>query len=308
MDEENTLVVQAAYTQSPLNEGNLSAVLFLDETLFYDQRCFQKSLLKSHTLASYRDVILISHFIVSHLVTGSLLCFQEGIVLGKICEIFGPITSPFYVVKWASLPSAIPSTSNLSSKNKEDGSSAKKKKNKRGSGHSKAAKKEELASINENSLEQSEENSDILEEKLIDKNENGNSDLVDPDAPDQTISAEADADATDAMVITESAVVDQHVCEDSEQELLEPKTTTSAAQAEYFSVLMSRALPGTAGEKHSLFFLVIRQTMTYSDSVWTFLCLHNYFSFLFMMEVINVATLLYVHDGGDKCCYLALCS
>ena len=28
MDEENTLVVQAAYTQSPLNEGNLSAVFF----------------------------------------------------------------------------------------------------------------------------------------------------------------------------------------------------------------------------------------------------------------------------------------
>jgi hypothetical protein len=27
MDEENTLVVQAAYTQSPLNEGNLSEVL-----------------------------------------------------------------------------------------------------------------------------------------------------------------------------------------------------------------------------------------------------------------------------------------
>ena len=30
--------------------------------------------------------------------------------------------------------------------------------------------------------------------------------------------------------------------------------------------------------------------------------------FMFMMEVINVATLLYVHDGGDKCYYLATSS
>lgn len=224
-----------------------------------------------------------------------MLCFQEGIVLGKICEIFGPITSPFYVVKWATLTSAIPSKGNLTSKNKEDGSSAKKKKNKRGSGHSKAAKKEELASINEDSLEQSGENSDILEEKIISEDENGNLDSLDPDAPNQTLLADADAHATDAMVITESAVVDQHVCEDNEQELLQPKTTTSAAQAEYFSVLMSRALPGTAGEKHSLFFSAIRQTMTYSDSVWTFPCLHNYFCFD-------------VHVGDDKCCYLARCS
>lgn len=239
-------------------------------------------------------VIIIASF---DLVTGSLLCFQEGIVLGKICEIFGPITSPFYVVKWATLPSAISSKGNLTSKNREDNSSAKKKKNKRGSGNSKAAKKEELASINENSLEQSGENSDILEEKLIHAGEKENSDSIDPDAPNQAlpVDVDADADATDAMVLVESAVVDQHICEDSEQELVQPKTTTSAAQAEYFSVLMSRALPGTAGEKSSLISSLIRPTMTYSDSVWTSPCLHNYFC-------------SYVHVGDDTCCYLAACS
>ena len=57
MDEENTLVVQASYTESPLNEG-------------------------------------------------SLLFFKEKVVLGKICEIFGPITTPFYVVRWAAPSSA----------------------------------------------------------------------------------------------------------------------------------------------------------------------------------------------------------
>ena len=234
-------------------------------------------------------LIIIASF---DLVTGSLLCFQEGIVLGKVCEIFGPITSPFYVVKWATLPSAISSKGNLTSKNREDSSSAKKKKNKRGSGHSKAAKKEELASITENSLEHSGENSDILEEKVIHAGRNENSDSLDHDALNQALPADADADATDAMVIIESAVVDQHICEDSEQELVQPKTITSAAQAEYFSVLMSRALPGTAGEKRSMMSSLIRPTMTYSDSVWTSPCLHNYFC-------------SYVHVGGDTCCYLA---
>ena len=32
---------------------------------------------------------------------GSLLFFSDGSVIGKISEIFGPITTPFYIVRWA---------------------------------------------------------------------------------------------------------------------------------------------------------------------------------------------------------------
>jgi rRNA processing protein Gar1 len=178
-----------------------------------------------------------------------LLCFQEGIVLGKICEIFGPITTPFYVVKWATLPASKSSKSNVLSKNKEESSSNKKKKNKRGSGHSKAAKKEELASIDDNSLEQAEENGDTLQEIVISVDEKDNADLADLSAPNQTLPV----DTADAMVVTEIAVAEQVICEESEEivaveETVQPATTTSKAQAEYFAILMSRALPGTAGD------------------------------------------------------------
>ena len=53
IDAEFTVVVQASYTNVPLNEG-------------------------------------------------SVLCLQDGTLLGKINEIFGPVTTPFYIVRWNS--------------------------------------------------------------------------------------------------------------------------------------------------------------------------------------------------------------
>ncbi len=53
IDSEFTVVVQASYTNVPLNEG-------------------------------------------------SVLCLQDGTLLGKINEIFGPVTTPFYIVRWNS--------------------------------------------------------------------------------------------------------------------------------------------------------------------------------------------------------------
>lgn len=178
-------------------------------------------------------------FSIRHI--GSLLCFQEGIVLGKICEIFGPITTPFYVVKWATLPAATSSKSYVLPKNKEESSSSKKKKNKRGSGHSKAAKKEELASIDDNSLEQAEDNGDTLQEKVISMDEKVSADSADLSAPNQA----------------EIVVAEQVIGEEGEEivameETVQPATPTSTAQAEYFAILMSRALPGTAGETRSM--------------------------------------------------------
>ena len=200
-------------------------------------------------------------FSIRHI--GSLLCFQEGIVLGKICEIFGPITTPFYVVKWATLPASTSSNSNVSFKNKEESISNKKKKNKRGSGQSKAVKKEELASIDDNSLEQVEENGDTLQEKVISMDEKDSADSADLSASNGTLPV----DAEDAMVVTEIAAAEPVIGEESEEivaveETVQTATTTSTAQAEYFAILMSRALPGTAGETHRK----ISSSCTYSFS------------------------------------------
>ena len=76
--------------------------------------------------------------------------------------------------------------------------------------------------------------------------ETENSDSADTSASNQTLPL----DATDTMIITENTVSDQYICEDSEESVtVLSTTTTSAAQAEYFALLMSRALPGTAGPR-----------------------------------------------------------
>eukprot|EP01038_Epipyxis_sp_PR26KG_P008078 gene8078-10941_t len=46
------------------------------------------------------SVVVQSRFTTNPLNEGSLLCNKDGIILGKINEIFGPITTPFYIVKW----------------------------------------------------------------------------------------------------------------------------------------------------------------------------------------------------------------
>ena len=38
---------------------------------------------------------------------GSVLCLQNGFVIGKVQEVFGPLNLPFYIVKWSnSIPNA----------------------------------------------------------------------------------------------------------------------------------------------------------------------------------------------------------
>ena len=32
---------------------------------------------------------------------GSVLCSGSGVVLGRVCEVFGPVSTPFYVMRWA---------------------------------------------------------------------------------------------------------------------------------------------------------------------------------------------------------------
>ena len=30
-----------------------------------------------------------------------MLCSGSGVVLGRVCEVFGPVSTPFYVMRWA---------------------------------------------------------------------------------------------------------------------------------------------------------------------------------------------------------------
>ena len=45
-------------------------------------------------------IVVQSGYTISPLAEGSILCTQEGISLGKIEEIFGPVTTPFYSIRW----------------------------------------------------------------------------------------------------------------------------------------------------------------------------------------------------------------
>ena len=84
MDNECLVVVEANYTLSPLNEGDPPFDI-------YELLVCPLSLCLTHT------PILVAPPCV---VPGSVLCAESGLVLGKICEVFGPITNPFYVMRW----------------------------------------------------------------------------------------------------------------------------------------------------------------------------------------------------------------
>ena len=78
-------------------------------------------------------VVIQADFTTSPLNEGSILCNIDGKVLGKIQEIFGPITTPYYTVRWKNT-----TTSAVGNNNKTTGTGGgknnKKNKGKRGKG------------------------------------------------------------------------------------------------------------------------------------------------------------------------------
>jgi rRNA processing protein Gar1 len=173
---------------------------------------------------------------------GSLLCFEDGLIMGKICEIFGPITTPFYVVRWAAVKVAL-----------AQGSSGrgmtikKKKKGKKGVNSLKADKGETICSTGDDALnrECNDEDDDVSE------------------AVEMAVAADGGAKQEDITAIDEINVVSEIVsaplavgvsadCPIPTQASVggspsDPSNATSAAQAEHFASLVSRALPGTSG-------------------------------------------------------------
>ena len=121
-------MVQAAYTESPLNEGSL---LFFKEGVVLGKvfTSMFVALLPSFFVSlslqlrretcSARCAALPSTLILYHILSYDTPCFSScssssSFLLfcsscspsfcTKVCEIFGPITTPFYVVRWAALP------------------------------------------------------------------------------------------------------------------------------------------------------------------------------------------------------------
>jgi rRNA processing protein Gar1 len=65
---------------------------------------------------------------------GSVLCSDKGVVLGRIHEVFGPITTPFYVVRWNGKP---PQTAQSAGGKQTGGGGGKGKNNNRGNNRNK---------------------------------------------------------------------------------------------------------------------------------------------------------------------------
>ena len=232
MDEEKTLVVQASYTESPLNEG-------------------------------------------------SLLFFKEKVVIGKVCEIFGPITTPFYVVKWA-VSSSAAINSNRVPCNKDGNKKMKsKKKNRKRSDKTLEEKDimEEEVESGAVAIAADGETEAIVEEGAIREQAEGLSEVTEEDktivngcitkVPIEEVSGVADAVVVD-MCLDDTLTADplistveaniSHISSNAgdatnnntsqSQIRSEPcadPVVASAAQIEHFISLMSRALPGTSG-------------------------------------------------------------
>ena len=78
-------------------------------------------------------VVIQADFTTSPLNEGSILCNIDGKVLGKIQEIFGPITTPYYTVKWKNTTSSAVGNNNKNT-GTGGGKNNKKNKGKRGKG------------------------------------------------------------------------------------------------------------------------------------------------------------------------------
>lgn len=170
--------------------------------------------------------------------------------MGKICEIFGPITTPFYVVRWAAVKVS------LGQDNAGRGMAAKKKKRvKKGLSAFKAGKAEMALGDDAVTGDDNEE------------------DEVGTEAIEMAVAADGDAqkDVTvkDGINVVVDAISEIAVEVEVEERVnaecstptpastgrspttashpTAPSNETSAAQAEHFASLISRALPGTSG-------------------------------------------------------------
>lgn len=177
--------------------------------------------------------------------------------MGKICEIFGPITTPFYVVRWAAVKVS------LAQDNAGKGVAAKKKKRvKKGLSALKAEK---------------------VEMVLGDDAVTGDEDEVATEAIEMAVATDGDAqtdvttkDGINVVVGTISEILNTPLAVGVGVEVrvsaeclkptpastgrspttasdpTAPSNETSAAQAQHFASLISRALPGTSGNTRAI--------------------------------------------------------
>jgi rRNA processing protein Gar1 len=66
-----------------------------------------------------KTIVVQSSYTESPLCEKSVLCKKDGMLLGRIHEVFGPITNPFYIVKWVDSSAVIIKTNVKGNKNKK---------------------------------------------------------------------------------------------------------------------------------------------------------------------------------------------
>lgn len=211
--------------------------------------------------------------------------------MGKICEIFGPITTPFYVVKWASSVPAI-TVKNARGTGNNANNSSKKKNKKRGSGASKSVNENVDKSIENENLDEN-ENSNCEEghagnveedtehvEDGVDAEMSGTHSMTGDVCPDRmvmVVEGEREAAVGESEAVPDEVITDATQCMSSSTSsttndasaipenvrstpsqpiqseraasaaITSTSSSASSARADYFQLLLSRALPGTQG-------------------------------------------------------------
>lgn len=172
--------------------------------------------------------------------------------MGKICEIFGPITTPFYVVRWAAVK-----VSHAQNNSVRGMTLKKKKKPKKGLRVSKVDRVETICSAGDDVVngEYNEEGDDVSEAVEM-------AGVGDGDAKQEDVTVIDDInvsnDAVSELVSAPLALGLSADCPSPTEvsaggspstalDPAAPSNATSAAQAEHFASLVSRALPGTSG-------------------------------------------------------------
>ena len=139
--------------------------------------------------------------------------------MGKICEIFGPITTPFYVVKWASSAPVLIGKNSSGNANASSNNSKKKKNKKRGSGASKGVSKDVEKYVENQDDDDNENENENQDENEIGEEVNG--DIIADDYGHIEVDVEVEV-----MSGTHSMVGDGSECMVMEGEVMSENNST----------------------------------------------------------------------------------
>lgn len=101
-EEEENIPVGPPRTRNELDDS----VVGVDDVLLSDKESLQPIGFVLYRIDVECTIVVQSMETISPLNEGSVLCLQNRSVLGRVHEVFGPITAPFYIVRWGDPPQA----------------------------------------------------------------------------------------------------------------------------------------------------------------------------------------------------------